>query len=150
MGTAKIGKLLLSVLCLNLFVFVQAGYGAKKDAETYYNQGKKYLEDGNYDQAIPSFNWAIRLDPKMARAYNNRGVAYVGRGQLDEALADFNMAIKLQPKNAKYYHNRAIAYFEKGNLSKARQDVQKAQSLGLTINPEFLKKVQEPPPPATP
>jgi tetratricopeptide (TPR) repeat protein len=61
-------------------------------------------------------------------------------------IVDFNKVIELDPKNGKAYNNRAVAYWHKGELQKARADAQKAQSFGISVNPDFLKKIQEQPP----
>jgi tetratricopeptide (TPR) repeat protein len=78
----------------------------------------------------------------MVKAYNNRGIAYVWVKNYDLALADFNKAIELNPKDGKAYNNRAIVYSYQGETAKALQDLHKAQSLGVTVNPEFLKKIE--------
>ena len=145
MSAIKLCRLILSVLCLVFIISIVNCYGAKEKAEDFYEQGKKYSSAENSDHAIYNYSEAIKLNPKLVKAYNNRGVAYVWRKQYDLAIADFNKAIKLDPKNSKAYNNRAIAYWYKGEINKARQDVQKAQSLGISVNPDFLKKIQEQP-----
>ena len=76
------------------------------------------------------------------KAYNNRGIAYIWKKQYDLAIADFNKAIELDPKNGKAYNNRAIVYSYQGETDKARQDLHKAQSLGIAVNPDFLKQIE--------
>jgi tetratricopeptide (TPR) repeat protein len=145
MGTKKIVTLIYIVMCLVLFVSVINCYGAKGKAEEFFEQGKKHSASENADQAIDSYSKAIKIDPKMAKAYNNRGIAYIWKKQYDLAVADFTQAIKLDPKNGKAYNNRAIVYSYQGDNTKALQDLHKAQSLGITINPDFLKKIESQP-----
>lgn len=145
MGTKKIGALIYIVICLVLFVSVVNCYGAKGKAEEFFEQGKKHSASENADQAIDSYSKAIKIDPKMAKAYNNRGIAYIWKKQYDLAVADFTQAIKLDPKNGKAYNNRAIVYSYQGDNTKALQDLHKAQSLGIAINPDFLKKIESQP-----
>jgi lipoprotein NlpI len=146
MNAMKIVKVLSAVMCLIFIVLIVNCYGAKKTAEQFYAEGKKYSSVENADKAINSYSQAIKLNPKFAKAYNNRGIAYVGKSQYDLAIADFNKAIELDQKNGKVYNNRAVAYWYKGEKDKAAQDVQKAKSLGIKINPEFIKLIQAPPP----
>ena len=75
------------------------------------------------------------------KAYNNRGIVYAGRQQYDFAIEDFNKAIELDPKNGEVYNNRAVAYWHKGEGARALQDIQKAQSLGIPVNPDMMKKI---------
>lgn len=42
-------------------------------------QGKAYLESGEYELAAEAFTEVIRLDPENATAYNNRANAYARR-----------------------------------------------------------------------
>jgi len=143
MGTIKLGKIDLVIICLVLFVYVVNCYGAKGKAEEFYEQGKNFSSVENVDQAIDNYSKAIKINPNFAKAYNNRGIAYTLKKQYDLAIADFTKAIELDPKNGKAYHNRAIVYSYQGETDKARQDLQRAQRLGIAVNPDFLKKIEE-------
>ena len=129
------------VICLLLFALTFNCYGAAETAEEFFEQGKQFSLAEKSDQAIYNYTEAIKRNPKFVKAYNNRGIAYVGRQQYDLAIADFNKAIKLDPKNGKVYNNRAVAYWYKGEAARARQDIQKAQSLGIAVKPEMVKKI---------
>lgn len=141
MGAIKFSKSFCIIMCLLLLALTFDCYGATKTAEEYFEQGKKYTSVENSDQAIDNYTEAIKRNPKFAKAYNNRGIAYVGKQKYDLAIADFNKAIKLDPKNGKVYNNRAVAYWYKGEVARARQDIQKAQSLGIAVNPDMVKKI---------
>ena len=142
MGTIKLGKLIYAVICVVLIISVVECYGAKGKAEEFYEQGKKDTSVENADKAIADYSKAIKINPKFVKAYNNRGVAYSMKKQYELAIADFTKAIELDPKNGKAYHNRAIVYLYLGENAKVRHDIQKAQSLGVKVNPDLLKKVE--------
>lgn len=142
MITIKIGKLIYAVICVVFFISVVNCYGAKGKAEEFFEQGKKYTSPEDADKAIAAYSKAIKINPKFVKAYNNRGVAYSMKKQYDLAVADFTKAIKLDPKNGKAYHNRAIVYTYIAENDKARHDIHKAQSLGVAVNPELLKKIE--------
>ena len=149
MNVIKLCRLFLAVMCLVFFVCIVNCYSAndkgKGKAEEFFEIAKQFSTVENGDHAIYNYSEAIKFNPKMVKAYNNRGIAYIWRKQYDLAIADFNKAIKLDPKNGQAYNNRAIVFWYKGDVNKARQDVQKAQSLGISVNPDFLKKIQEQP-----
>jgi tetratricopeptide (TPR) repeat protein len=143
MGIIKIVRLIYAVICLVLLVSVVNCYGGNRKSEEFFEQGKKYISVENADKAINNYSEAIKINPKFVKAYNNRGIAYIHKKQYDLAIADFSKAIELDPKNGKAYNNRAIVYSYQGETDKAIQDLQKAQSLGIAVNPDFLKKIEE-------
>jgi tetratricopeptide (TPR) repeat protein len=116
---------------------------APKTTAEYIDQGKVLLNSKKFDQAIDRFTEAIRLDPKSIQAYNNRGIAYCNKGDLDRAIADFSRTIEIDPQFGKAYNNRAVAYFLMGERDKARQDAEKARSLGIPVNQNFVESVKE-------
>jgi tetratricopeptide (TPR) repeat protein len=142
MGGIKIGKLIYAIICMVLFIPGANCYGDKGKAEEFFEQGKKYSTAENADKAIDYYNKAIKIDPKLAKAYNNRGIAYIRKKEYYLAIADFNKAIKLDPNDGKPYNNRAIVYSYLGEIDKARQDLYKAKSLGIAVNPDFLKNLE--------
>ena len=60
-------------------------------------RGDAYLDDEQYQQAIDSYNEAIRLRPGDAEAWNDRGIAYAYSGETDKAITDYDTAIRLDP-----------------------------------------------------
>ena len=67
-----------------------------------YDLGMRYLEEGDYEQAIVAFTAAIEIDPKEASIYIARGDAYIVWAEIDNvenpeekyqaALADYEEA----------------------------------------------------------
>ncbi len=60
-------------------------------------------DKGDNDRAIPDYNEAIRLNPRVAVAYVARGIALQASGDNDRAIADFYEAIRLKPQDADAY-----------------------------------------------
>jgi len=64
-----------------------------------YDLGVRYLEEGNYEEAIVAFTAAIEIDPKQALAYVGRGDAYIGSSETEEnltaALTDYKQALEI-------------------------------------------------------
>jgi tetratricopeptide (TPR) repeat protein len=141
MSATKLSTSIFLVMCLLLFALTFNCYAANETAEDFFEQGKKFSKVKDSDHAINNYTEAIKRNPKFTKAYNNRGIAYIDKQQFDLAIADFTKAIELDPKNGKTYNNRAVAYWQKGEIARARQDIQKAQSLGIPVNPDMVKKV---------
>lgn len=69
--------------------------GKLSPAETYYLQGNRKSELGNYKGAIVDYDEAICLKPDFAYAYYNRGNAKDRLGQISDAKSDINIAMEL-------------------------------------------------------
>jgi len=96
-------------------------------ANAYSWRGDAYSKLSQHQQAILSFDQAIRLRPS-ATSYNNRGVAYYELRQYRLAIQDFDQAIRLQP-SATIYNNRGNAYYSIGMRDVANLDYGRACQL---------------------
>jgi tetratricopeptide (TPR) repeat protein len=99
-------------------------------AQEWFEQGYKYGEAKNYDEAIRCYTKAIRLKPDYADAYNNRGVARDSKGDWDGAIKDYTEAIRLKPDYAVAFYNRGIAREENVDYRGAAADYQRYLDLG--------------------
>ncbi len=61
----------------------------------------------------------------------------------DRAISELDRVLEKNPRDARAYYERGLVYYSMGEYDKARQDVQKAQSLGYQVPPEFLKLLFE-------
>ena len=66
----------------------------------------------NYEEAIRSYNRAIRLSPNWADAHNNLGNALSKLEKYDEAIKSYNKAIEFKPNYAEAYYNLGSAQDE--------------------------------------
>ena len=106
---------------------------AALSAEDHFLRGNAYHESGEYQQAVNSYNEALRLRPEFTEAYYNRGNAYQHLGEYRRALADYNEALRLRPENPEAYTNRGNAYRHLGEYWKALANYNEA----LKLRPEF-------------
>ena len=61
--------------------------------------GKKQLEDGQYDDALNSFEQAILLNQNDPDLWNLKGVALRSLGRYDEAISCFNKSLSIDPRD---------------------------------------------------
>ena len=61
----------------------------------------------------------------------------------DQAISEFDRVLEKNPRDGRTYYERGLVYYNKGEYDKAWQDVNKAQSLGYQVPPEFLKLLSE-------
>lgn len=81
--------------------------------------GLRYLEDGEYREAILTFDAAIEIKPKSMEAYRGRGDAHMGLGEYDEAVTDYTQALSLKTDDPEVYLGLASAYMELGDTDEA-------------------------------
>ena len=85
------------------------------NARAHYNLGRSFLDAGRDEEAIGSYNAAIRLESNYASAHCSLGNALIKTGRLNEALGHYRIAIQYK----EMFEDRlelAIAYT---NLAKA-------------------------------
>lgn len=74
---------------------VQLQYGDLSPVELarrFNDDGRKLLQQAQYEDAILKFSVAVYLDPGFAGAYSNRGTAYQRQQETDLAKQDFEKA----------------------------------------------------------
>ena len=89
-----------------------------------HDLGIKTLDQGNYADAIPLFQRAIRLDPKFVAAYNGLSAAYSNLGENGLAAENTKRAYEMRgPLSEPEKLSAEAAYygFVTGDLEKERQ-----------------------------
>ncbi len=144
--TAMRSRHLMATIAL-MGVMIGAGVSGCKKAEDHYNQGRAHVRKKHYDRALIAFSKAIDKNPQYAKAYFARGLIYLyyQNRDRDRALSDFNKAIEIAPRFGDAYAERAMVHLAKEEYDQARADVQKAQDLGVQMNPGFLDAVRKGP-----
>jgi tetratricopeptide (TPR) repeat protein len=146
METAMAPRHMMAVIAL-VGLMMGTGVSGCKKAEDHYVQGRAHVRKKQYDRALTAFSKAIDKDPEYAKAYFARGLIclYYHNRDRDRALSDFNKAIEIDPQFGDVYAERAMVYLAKEEYDRARADVQKAQNLGVQMNPGFLEAVRKGP-----
>ena len=75
---------------------------AQKAAQDAFDQGVKFQESKDYDQAISSYNTALQANPKEPSFAYALGTAYQGKGDFDNAMGWYQKAVSLAPQNATF------------------------------------------------
>jgi protein O-GlcNAc transferase len=104
-----------------------------KQAEHILSIGESLQKEGKLDEAITSYQKAIKLNPHLTVAYNSLGNAFQDKGQLDEAIACYQKALELNPNFTGVYYNLGDALQDKGQLDEAITCYQRA----IELDPNF-------------
>ena len=115
------------------------------NADKYIQEGFVYFQQQKYDEAIASYEKAIKAEPRAAAAYNMIGMAYRFKyNQLgvpefrQREMAAFQKAIEIDPKNWVAMINLATDYYADGEKGKAAALFKKA----LALKPDHPEKAE--------
>jgi len=108
------------------------------DADAYYQRGRIYYDDEDWENAIADFNMAIEYDhPQTDLVYFYRGFANSEFGNYDQAISDYTRSISLDTdcENECWidYNNRGVTYERSGDLDAALADYDTA----VDLNPNY-------------
>ena len=85
----------------------------------HYNLGLILIALERIDEAILSFQQAVRLKPDFNEAYFNMGLALKKQNQFNGALSSLERVVQLSPHDAEAYYNL-------GNILKAQENLEEA------------------------
>ncbi len=71
--------------------------------------GMKYLEKGDYDNAISRFKSSIDLDENVFETRYNLGVAYVSKEDYEDAIEQLELALQIKPDSKEACYSLAVA-----------------------------------------
>src|SRR3989442_1261094 len=109
------------------------GVPAPDRATAYNNLGVAWKAKGDLDQAIPNYDRAIALAPRLANVYNNRCNTWLIKEAYDQAAADCTVALKLDPELAQAHFNRGVLWVVANDFAKAKVEFDEA----IRLKPEF-------------
>ena len=70
-----------------------------KTIDELSKNAKKQLEDGEYQNAINSFDKAISLNQNDPDLWNMKGIALRSLGRYNEAIECFNKSLEIDPRD---------------------------------------------------
>ena len=92
-------------------------------------EGNKYADSRQYDQAVDAYRQALKLDPNLAAAYHGLGRVYVNMGRPSDALGPMRSAIRIEPDNAIAHVNLAITLENLRRFEDALPELNEARRL---------------------
>ncbi|GAB4304931.1 MAG: hypothetical protein Fur0025_46890 [Oscillatoriaceae cyanobacterium] len=98
-------------------------------AESYYNLGNVFYQQGDLGAAESSYRQAIAYRPNWAIAYYNLAVVLDASGRLEAAESTYRQAISLQPDYVKAYSNLGCVLVKLDKLEEAIEVYQKALAI---------------------
>ena len=120
----------LTLVLVILAALVSCGQKAEATWQEQYDLGMRYLDEGNYEEAILAFTAAIEIDEKRPEAYIGRGDAYALSGDTEDNLSaaqgDYEAAIALDETLPEAWLGLADVYVRRGDYEKAMEILREA------------------------
>ena len=88
---------------------------------------------GKYDEALQSFDAAIKNFPEFPEALNNKALILRRKKHYEQAVTLFIQAINLSPEYPEAHNNLAVTLQSLGNYNEALRNFQRA----LELRPEY-------------
>jgi tetratricopeptide (TPR) repeat protein len=98
----------------------------------YNALGIAYLEQGDFDRAIPAFRDAVRNAPHWAYPRHNLALAYVETGNYNGAIRAYEEAMRIQPGFMYLPYNLGLVY----QRLNRRKEAERAYRRALELRPE--------------
>jgi len=101
-------------------------------AKEHLANGRSYLLNGQFNEAITELSTAASLDPKLTEAHNLLGVAYDKKGLADRAKDSYERAVKVEPEDAQALNNLGFSLYQSGNYRAAVDRLKRAVKIAPT------------------
>ena len=87
------------------------GIGEQYNAEFYRDLGKKYIEEGNFYDAILCYKNSIQLEPENYDSWFYLAFALNGNKQIDDAIIAYQKALLINPEAVSVYRNLGNIFY---------------------------------------
>jgi tetratricopeptide (TPR) repeat protein len=96
-----------------------------------YQKGVNQMASEKLEDAIRSFELALRIDPKYVDAWIRKGYAHFHLGQYTVAISSYDKALDIDLNDGEAWNMKGLAYYKMNNYEKAVEACEKA----IDINP---------------
>ncbi len=127
------------VILVVVLALTQCGDKAPEWQEQY-DLGLRYLNEGNYEEAILAFSAAIEIDPNVSEHYLYRGDAYVMGAEDYASREDYDMAQEYLQKAEDDYNKAQVLAPENGEISDRLEDLEELED---SLVPEEIPFYEE-------
>ena len=102
-------------------------------ANDYAKQGDNFFMEGRYEEAISSYEKALKIHPEMADTWNNRGVVLTRLQKYEDAIASYDRALQIRPEYPDAWNNRGVCLLELQQYQEAIVSYEQA----IKVKPDY-------------
>ncbi len=96
-----------------------------------YQKGVNQMASEKLEDAIRSFDLALRIDPKYVDSWIKKGYAHFHLGQYSTAISSYDNALEIDINNGEAWNMKGLAYYQMKSFERAIESCDKA----IDINP---------------
>jgi len=137
MSRQILGSLIISILFTGSLAGCHGMKARLRQAESHYEYGMLYLQNGKYNLAYREFEKARKLNPKDHRLYHGLGLINYFQGNFSSAIREYQRAIDLNQTYPDAYNNMAAALAKLEQWPEVIQYADKALAVPSYATPEF-------------
>jgi len=97
-GGAMVNWIIRLGLLLSMLALVACG-GAEQRKAGYFEKGKNYLQQKDYDKALLEFRNVLQIDPKFGPVHFYLGKTNESLARYKQAYAEYSRAVELDPRD---------------------------------------------------
>lgn len=125
-------KMTTFLMVFAVFVFLPLVAPAA-DVNALVFQGADQHYRGKLDEAMASFQAAVKLDPRNEFAHNQLGIIYAKKERFKEAFQEFSIVAEIDQNNTFALLWLGILNLQKNNLNKGYENFQKI----IQVDPSY-------------
>jgi tetratricopeptide (TPR) repeat protein len=95
------------------------GQAGDDESKEWFDRGNELYELGRYEEAIVSYDQAIKINPDNPEYWADRGNALDYLGRYEEAITNFDKAIEIKPDYHRAFYCRGSALDDLGRYEEA-------------------------------
>ena len=105
----------------------------QRDFQKYdlYKKGINSMSNEKFEDAVRSFELALRLDSKYVDAWIKKGYSHFHLGEYNSAITSYDKALEIDINNVEPWNLKGLAYYRLRNYDKAIASCEKA----IDVNP---------------
>lgn len=129
------GKKIISIIAVTMMMLVTAcsnsaaGEPSIKKEDYTLEMAQKYMDDGNYEEAIEIYTALIEIEPNNTDLYMGRAEAYTNVKKYKEASDDYSQVVSLDSKNSEALMKKGVLEYVAGDAENGEKDLKEFSSL---------------------
>ena len=111
-----------------------------RSAADWFNLGFLLEQAGRCTQAVPAFERAVQLDPKLDRAWYGLGLSLIRLHRFDEAAAALERNTELQPMSPYGWYQLARLHMDRQEPERARKIIRHLQGFEPKVAAQLVRE----------